>query len=34
MKGGWGKTQNNREAKFSTVSRTGRKALAAETTRW
>jgi PadR family transcriptional regulator PadR len=34
IKGCWGKTQNNREAKFYTVSRTGRKALAGETTRW
>ncbi|HEY6849805.1 MAG TPA: helix-turn-helix transcriptional regulator [Terracidiphilus sp.] len=34
IKGGWGKIQNYREAKFYTVSRNGRKAPAGETTRW
>ena len=34
IKGCWGKTLNNREAKFYTVIRAGRKALAEETMRW
>ena len=34
IKGCWGKTLNNREAKFYTITRAGRKALAEETTRW
>lgn len=34
IKGTWGKTENNREAKFYAITRTGQKALGEETTRW
>jgi transcriptional regulator len=34
IKGTWGKTENNREAKFYAITRTGAKALAEETIRW
>jgi PadR family transcriptional regulator, regulatory protein PadR len=34
IQGCWGKTENNREAKFYTVTQSGRKALTEETTRW
>jgi PadR family transcriptional regulator PadR len=34
LKGSWGKTENNREAKFYAITRAGRKALKDETTRW
>ncbi len=34
IKGTWGKTENNREAKFYALTRSGEKALAAETERW
>ncbi len=34
IKGSWGKTENNREAKFYAITRVGEKALAAETLRW
>jgi PadR family transcriptional regulator PadR len=30
----WGVSENNRKARFYTLSKTGRKQLAAETTRW
>jgi PadR family transcriptional regulator, regulatory protein PadR len=30
----WGRTENNREAKFYTLTRSGRKALERETERW
>lgn len=33
-KGFWGKTESNREAKFYTITRAGRKALEEETERW
>ncbi|HTW44373.1 MAG TPA: PadR family transcriptional regulator [Acidobacteriaceae bacterium] len=32
--GAWGRTENNREAKFYELTRAGRKALAKETERW
>jgi PadR family transcriptional regulator len=32
--GAWGRTENNREAKFYELTRAGRKALAKETARW
>jgi transcriptional regulator len=32
--GQWGRTENNREAKFYELTRAGRKALAKETERW
>jgi PadR family transcriptional regulator PadR len=32
--GSWGKTESNRDAKFYSVTRAGKKALAAETLRW
>lgn len=34
IKGTWGKTENNREAKFYAVTRAGQKALEHETQRW
>ncbi len=34
IKGAWGKTENNREAKFYSITRAGDKALAKETERW
>ena len=34
IKGTWGKTESNREAKYYAITKTGEKALAAETTRW
>ena len=34
IKGTWGKTENNREAKFYSITKAGGKALAEETIRW
>ena len=34
IKGAWGKTDSNREAKFYSITKTGEKALADETLRW
>lgn len=34
IKGTWGKTENNREARFYSVTAAGRKALEKETTNW
>lgn len=34
IKGAWGKTESNREAKFYTITKAGEKALADETLRW
>src|SRR5258708_40358429 len=34
IKGSWGKTESNREAKFYAITKAGQKALAEETTRW
>ncbi len=34
IKGTWGKTENNREAKFYAMTRAGQKALEEETQRW
>ena len=34
IKGAWGKTESNREAKFYAITRSGEKALAEETLRW
>lgn len=34
IKGSWGKTENNREAKFYAITKTGEKALGKETERW
>src|SRR5260370_11490729 len=34
IKGAWGKTESNREAKFYAITKAGQKALAEETTRW
>ena len=34
IKGTWGKTESNREAKFYAITRAGEKALAEETLRW
>lgn len=34
IKGTWGKTENNREAKYYSITRTGQKALGEETQRW
>ena len=34
IKGAWGKTETNREAKFYSISKAGEKALNAETARW
>ncbi len=34
IKGSWGRTESNREAKFYSITRSGEKALAEETRRW
>jgi PadR family transcriptional regulator, regulatory protein PadR len=34
IKGAWGKTESNREAKFYAITKAGEKALAQETLRW
>ena len=34
IKGMWGKTENNREAKYYAITRTGQKALETETRKW
>jgi len=34
IKGTWGKTESNRDAKFYSITKTGEKALARETLRW
>ena len=34
IKGTWGKTENNREAKYYAITRAGQKALGEETQRW
>jgi transcriptional regulator len=34
IKGKWGKTENNREAKFYAITAAGRKSLGQETARW
>ena len=34
IKGSWGRTETNREAKFYAITRAGQKALAEETLRW
>jgi PadR family transcriptional regulator PadR len=34
IKGTWGKTEKNREAKYYAITRTGQKALGEETQRW
>jgi PadR family transcriptional regulator PadR len=34
IKGAWGTTETNREAKFYSITRTGQKALGQETERW
>ena len=34
IKGAWGKTESNREAKFYAITKSGEKALAEETARW
>jgi transcriptional regulator len=34
IKGAWGKTENNREARFYSITKAGRKALEEETERW
>src|SRR5215475_5742155 len=34
IKGAWGKTETNRDAKFYSITRLGEKALEAETLRW
>lgn len=34
IKGVWGKTENNREAKFYAITKAGERALAEETLRW
>jgi PadR family transcriptional regulator PadR len=34
IKGSWGKTENNRDAKFYRVTRSGARALEAQTARW
>jgi PadR family transcriptional regulator PadR len=34
IKGTWGKTDSNREAKFYAITKAGQKALAQETLRW
>ena len=33
-RGSWGKTENNREAKFYEITKAGQKALGAETQKW
>jgi transcriptional regulator len=34
IKGTWGKTESNRDAKYYAITRTGQKALGEETQRW
>jgi transcriptional regulator len=34
IKGAWGKTENNREARYYSITKTGAKALEEETLRW
>jgi PadR family transcriptional regulator, regulatory protein PadR len=34
IKGAWGKTENNREAKYYEITKTGQKALGEETQKW
>jgi PadR family transcriptional regulator PadR len=34
IKGAWGRTESNREAKFYSITKAGEKALAVETRRW
>jgi len=34
IKGAWGRTESNREAKFYTITKAGEKGLAEETARW
>lgn len=34
IEGSWGKTENNREARFYAITRAGRKAMGEETARW
>jgi PadR family transcriptional regulator PadR len=34
IRGAWGKTENNREAKYYSITRAGHKALERETSRW
>jgi transcriptional regulator len=34
IEGSWGKTENNREARFYAITRTGRKAMGEEAARW
>ena len=34
IKGAWGKTESNREARFYAITKPGQKALSAETERW
>jgi transcriptional regulator len=34
IKGAWGKTENNREAKYYEITKTGEKALGKETQKW
>lgn len=34
IKGYWGKTENNREAKYYSITKSGQKALSAKTQRW
>src|ERR1700761_5404637 len=34
IKGAWGKTENNRDAKYYTITKAGQKALGDETERW
>lgn len=34
IKGSWGKTENNREAKYYAITKTGEKALSEETANW
>ncbi len=34
IKGDWGTSENNRQAKYYSITRSGRKALSAETQRW
>ena len=34
IEGSWGKTDNNREAKFYSITKSGRKALSEETRKW
>ena len=34
LKGSWGRTENNREAKFYAITRSGSRALAVQTQRW